>query len=327
MISFSFLNKTDFDTYEQVLFDILADNMTVIAPTGNTREQDHALWYNAVRDAFMNKAQRQIILICDGDTVVGFFQYYTNTDAAAVTMEEIQLKAEYQGKNIFRALFAFLLAHLPQDLQSVEAYANVQNQKSVGILEKLGLQNIGMNKNGNSYRFKGSFCALLDWFKKKQDALYQYDRDYTQPPAKVRPSARAIIIQDGKILLTHETHKNVYMSPGGGVENGETLAECCVRELSEEAGYTVRPLRRFVTFNEYFDDVLYISHYFICEITGVCEQHLTATETEHGVCPKWLTVEQALAQFGRYDEKTPDHRSLYLREWTVLNRYIKDFGM
>ena len=159
------------------------------------------------------------------------------------------------------------------------------------------------------------------------EILNQYGNIYSNPPERIRHSGRGLVVRDGKVLLSYERNTGVYMSPGGGWEEGETLAECCVRELSEEAGYTVRPLRRFVTFNEYFDDVLYISHYFICEITGVCEQHLTATETEHGVCPKWLTVEQALAQFGRYDEKTPDHRSLYLREWTVLNRYIKDFGM
>ncbi len=327
MISFSYLQKGDFNTVQQTLFDILADNMTCIAPTGNTREEDHAMWYEAVSGAYIHKEERQIILIKDGDDTVGYFQYYTNQQTASLMMEEIQLKAAYQGKNIFRPLYAFLLAHLPTDLQSVEAYANVKNAKSIAILQHMGLQKVGINKNGICYHFKGMFSDLVRWFEQKQDVLYQYDREYPAPPAKVRPSARAIIVRDGKILLTHETRNDVYMSPGGGVEAGESLAQCCVRELTEEAGYLVRPIARNVTFNEYFDDTLYISHYFICEIIGDCEQHLTATEIDHGVHPQWLTIEQALAVFGTYDEKTPDHRSLYLREWTVLNKYLKDYGM
>ena len=45
MTTFEFLNKSDFSVISNEIFNILADNMTVIAPTGNSREDDFKCWY------------------------------------------------------------------------------------------------------------------------------------------------------------------------------------------------------------------------------------------------------------------------------------------
>ena len=103
------------------------------------------------------------------------------------------------------------------------------------------------------------------------ETINQFDETYSDPPPKVRESARALVIKDGKVLLTYEANTGIYMSPGGGVETGETLTECCIRELREESGFEVKPVERFVTVNEFSLGTLYISNYFICEITGECE--------------------------------------------------------
>ena len=65
----------------------------------------------------------------------------------------------------------------------------------------------------------------------KVETINQYAKNYADPPEGVRQASRAIIVKDGKILLTYETNTDVYMSPGGGLEEGETLEECCKREL------------------------------------------------------------------------------------------------
>lgn len=161
-ISFSYLDKSDFQTVARQIFDILADNMTMIAPTGNSREEDFILWSDAVSDG-LQRPKRQIIIIKDNETIVGFFQYYTNADT--FMMEEIQFRPEYQGKGVFRKLYGFILKNIRNDLEFVEAYANVNNQKSIGILEKFGLLNIGLNKNGCSYHFKGRFVDLIKWYE------------------------------------------------------------------------------------------------------------------------------------------------------------------
>ncbi len=160
-LTFKYLNKSDFSVFARQIFDILADNMTVIAPTGNTREDDYNCWYECVTDG-LKRDERQIILIKDNGNIIGFFQYYIN--AKTFMMEEIQFKPAYQCKGIFRELYGFVLENLKTDLEFVEAYASVSNAKSIGILEKFGLVNIGLNKNGRSYHFKGHYPDLLKWY-------------------------------------------------------------------------------------------------------------------------------------------------------------------
>lgn len=113
------------------------------------------------------------------------------------------------------------------------------------------------------------------------------------------------------------------MSPGGSLEEGETYEECCVRELMEETGFKVKPVKQFLTVNEYCYDTLYVSNYFICEIIGEGERALTETEKFKGMVPRWVEIEKALEIFGEYAKQTPDKESLYLREFTVINKYIE----
>ncbi|MBQ2974746.1 MAG: NUDIX domain-containing protein [Clostridia bacterium] len=155
------------------------------------------------------------------------------------------------------------------------------------------------------------------------ETITQYAKTYSDPPEKERISSRGIIVENGKILLSHEVNTGVYMSPGGGLEDGETLEECCIRELKEETGFDVKPTKHFVIINEYCFETLYISNYFLCEITGKSKQSLTDIEVEHGITPEWVELEKALEIFGDYASKREDVGSLYLREFTVLNKYLK----
>ncbi len=163
MITFEHLNKLKFPVTANKLFNILADNMAVIAPTGNSRKEDYKCWYKAV-GAGLRKKERHIILIKDNDTIIGFFQYYINSDA--LMMEEIQIKPEYQGRGLVRELYAFADSNIKTDVEFVEAYANTKNTRSIGMLEKFGLKSIGLNKNGCSYHFKGRKTDLKKWYEK-----------------------------------------------------------------------------------------------------------------------------------------------------------------
>ena len=59
------------------------------------------------------------------------------------------------------------------------------------------------------------------------------------------PAVAAIvaIIHDGKILLTRREDFEVRCLPGGGVEDGESLAEAAIREAKEETGLNVELTR------------------------------------------------------------------------------------
>ena len=64
--------------------------------------------------------------------------------------------------------------------------------------------------------------------------------DFTGKIEHLRHASRGVVIKDGRVLLSYETKYNKYMIPGGGVEDGESYAECCERELLEETGIKVK---------------------------------------------------------------------------------------
>jgi GNAT superfamily N-acetyltransferase len=161
MIQCSFLEKGAFGRYSGRLFDILADNMSVIAPTGNAREDDYRTWHEAVFSG-LHKENRQIVLILDAGALVGYFQY--DADGDTFFMEEIQLAKSHQGKRIFRRLYGYVLPKLHGNVRFVKAYASKRNQKSNGILARLGLAVAGENLSGTSWLYRGNYEDLLRWF-------------------------------------------------------------------------------------------------------------------------------------------------------------------
>lgn len=65
-------------------------------------------------------------------------------------------------------------------------------------------------------------------------------------PSRLRPSAKAVVVRDGRVLANH--HQSVGDSewfgfPGGGQRPGETLVDALRREVAEETGCLVEPIR------------------------------------------------------------------------------------
>lgn len=61
----------------------------------------------------------------------------------------------------------------------------------------------------------------------------------------IRNSAKALVIENGKVLLNKCRSRlgEYYALPGGGQNPGETLEEAVKRELLEETGIAVQPIR------------------------------------------------------------------------------------
>ena len=164
-ILFEYLEKESFSENAPHLFSILHANMTLIAPTGNSYEEDYECWRDAFGSAFVQQEERKIILILSRHRVVGFFCYSVNGDI--FRMEEIQIIPDYQGKDgVFRNLYSFVVKNLPENLQYVEAFANKKNSRSLAILDRLGLKIIGTNRNHTSYHLRGTFDDLLLWLNR-----------------------------------------------------------------------------------------------------------------------------------------------------------------
>ena len=143
---------------------------------------------------------------------------------------------------------------------------------------------------------------------------------------KTRAGSRAVVVREGKILLSHESVSGWWLIPGGGMEEGETPAQCCVREVEEETGLIVKPLREFLTMYEYYEEYRYISHYFVCEAAGAGQMRLTDAEKRRGLTPAWLPLREAVEIFSRHQDwaaVSEEKRGAYLREYTALGEYLK----
>ena len=143
--------------------------------------------------------------------------------------------------------------------------------------------------------------------------------------SKMRTGCRGIVVNDGKILVSREANVDYWLIPGGGLEEGETLVECCVREVLEETGYIVEPVEEYLLVNEYYEEYKYVTHYFICKMIGVGHQNLTEEEKSRGLIPKWLDLQELLSIFSehqKYAETNEMKRGAYLREYTALKEFL-----
>ena len=138
---------------------------------------------------------------------------------------------------------------------------------------------------------------------------------------KSRTACRGIVMKGTLVLLSYETLTDLYMIPGGGMEDGEDEAACCVREVAEETGFVTEPSACVLEIDEYYEDWKYISKYFVCEVTGSCGRKLTEREQSVGMEPRWGPVEEAIEIFSRHGEYAATdemRRGIYLREYKAL---------
>ena len=82
-------------------------------------------------------------------------------------------------------------------------------------------------------------------------------------PMDKRISARAIIIENGKIFLMfrRKNGRSFYAFPGGKKENKESLEECVIRELKEELGILVKPQKLVYEYNSPSSK----QYFFLCD--------------------------------------------------------------
>lgn len=170
------MKNEDISVFIDEMVEILASNMSAVAPTGNSYDEDYKTWSKSAVPAWREGKCSVILIFCE-DKLCGFFQYFVND--TTFRMDEIQFKKEYQGCGLFAELYHYLTTVIPAGTRYVEAFARKENLKSQGILEHLGLSVVGESKNGNSLHFKGEYKALSErnYFYKNAAASY--------PPAPI----------------------------------------------------------------------------------------------------------------------------------------------
>lgn len=160
-MEFVYMEREVFGEYAERMFQILSGNMTRIAPTGNSIEEDRKTWIQAMTVQLADPERKVVLIFCDG-MLVGYFQYLVRD--GVFHMEEIQFDAVYQGTGIFRCLYGFLIGRLVPAPEFVEAFANKQNAKSIGIQRRMGMEVVGENRSGRSWRLRGRYEDLVKWY-------------------------------------------------------------------------------------------------------------------------------------------------------------------
>lgn len=112
-----------------------------------------------------------------------------------------------------------------------------------------------------------------------------------------RPSAYAIIVNDGKVLLLNTTHTGTYSLPGGGIEIGETIEEALKREVREETSLEIE-IVSFYRFEEqffYYDPADAAFHsflfFYICRprTVEICQDHEINDDSVDS--PQWIRID------------------------------------
>jgi len=144
------------------MFELISGNMRAIAPTGNTLEEDRAIWTKAMRDG-LRDPEKHWIFAFDGESLEGYTLYQIQGDV--LRMNEIQIAPAYQGDG---ETFPLLMGKMLSDARAAEvttiyAGANKPNLKSQGILRAMGLTEL-IGETERSFRYKGRAEDAFAWY-------------------------------------------------------------------------------------------------------------------------------------------------------------------
>lgn len=151
-------------------------------------------------------------------------------------------------------------------------------------------------------------------------------KNYIGKYERTRIACRGIIVENGRILLSHAVEGDLWMLPGGGLEAGENEIDCCKREVLEETGRIVCPSSCVLEIDEYYQKERYVTKFFLCTIVGRGDKKLTEQEKEARLEARFLPVSEAMEIFSRhasYADTDEEKRGLYLREYTALTAFME----
>ncbi|WP_346868482.1 NUDIX domain-containing protein [Clostridium sp. UBA1353] len=137
---------------------------------------------------------------------------------------------------------------------------------------------------------------------------------------KIRNSAKALIIKDGKMLASkiNDNGDIFYIMPGGGQESEETLEEAVRREVKEEFGLIVEPKTlEFVIEGVTGESFHRVDLVFLCEyIKEIPDAEITGDYNQIGF--DWLPIENLMNEPLYPSKLRKQIMNLYNDEETVV---------
>ena len=131
------------------------------------------------------------------------------------------------------------------------------------------------------------------------------DRQYRR-----RRGAYAVLLRGDSVLLTHQAEPvPEFQLPGGGVDPGESPLRALHREVHEETGWFIAPLRRLGAFRRFS----YMPEYDLwaeklCEIWLARPVRRLGPPVEPGHTALWLPVDEAIPRLANPGDRHFLHR-------------------
>lgn len=143
--------------------------------------------------------------------------------------------------------------------------------------------------------------------------------------SKPRRTVRTILKnEEAKIALMFMAKHQVYIFPGGGVEDGESLEEALRREILEETGCSCRIIKEmgYIYENRGALDYTQESFYYVTEKIGEqVDVKLTKDEKDNMTSYNWYSIEEAHERLLNSAHETLQQKFLQARDLAVLDEY------
>ncbi len=142
--------------------------------------------------------------------------------------------------------------------------------------------------------------------------------------SNVRIAARGLIKRGNKYLLLFSNTDQIYITPGGGVEEDETIIEALKRELIEEVGILVEPIKEFAVIEREMRHPIFnkaIHHYFLCEGIDYNQTMCrTNIEVEQSLELKWVSFDEVKTLFSQREGISSRFFDWYNQEEAAMNK-------
>jgi ADP-ribose pyrophosphatase YjhB (NUDIX family) len=148
----------------------------------------------------------------------------------------------------------------------------------------------------------------------------------------LREAARAVIIENSRILMVHSGKNGDYKFPGGGARHGESYENALSRELREECGVRLLAIDRELGKVDEYDVPLehdysvfkLTSYYFICTIAAdVMEQCLDPYEQDLGFQPVWVDPSEAIQVNESLLKASPKQAPRWVKRETFVLKILR----
>lgn len=163
--------------------------------------------------------------------------------------------------------------------------------------------------------------------------LFEMDKKDYVPGGSVfcRPSARAVIIKDGKIAMVYSRKYHYYKFPGGGIEADECMEDALIREVSEETGLcvirdSIQEYGKVHRIQKGTEEDIFVqdNYYFLCRVKAEAgRQHLDSYEADEGFTLVYEEPQHAI-QVNRETILDDFTQVMLEREALVLELLIKE---